>query len=216
MPQRRSLFPGIGLSSDNSSTLLNFQSNSQNPNNIFQAKQELRDTSTLDLSENEESLGRKRRPEQDLSSQQQMGTYLMQSTAGPLPASHSSIPANFWMVANSGNQVMGGDPIWTFPPVNNSALYRGTVSSGLHFMNFPTPVALMPSQQLGASVNSGGGGGGNGGFSEGQLSMLGGLSPYRPIFGSGVSDSQVSGSHSHRDGGNGDDRNDTTSHDHRS
>ncbi|KAL1814734.1 hypothetical protein ACET3Z_017308 [Daucus carota] len=216
MPQRRSLFPGIGLSSENNaSNLMSFQSTSQNPNGMFQAKHE---TTTLELSE--ENLGQKRRTEQDMS---QMGTYLMQSSTGSLPSSHSSVPANFWMVANSGNQVMSGDPVWTFPTVNNSAaLYRGTVSSGLHFMNFPTPVALMPSQQLGAvNINSGGGGGGNGangGFSEAQLSMLAGLSQYRPIFGSGLTDSQASGSHSHHgcgggDGG-GDDRHDSNSHDH--
>lgn len=166
-------------------------------------------------------MGRKRRPEQDLS-QHQMGNYLLQSSTGAMAASHASIPANFWMVANSNNQVMSGDPIWTFPTVNNSALYRGTVSSGLHFMNFPTPVALLPGQQLGAGIGSSGGssgggggngGGNNGGFSEGQLSMLAGLNPYRPIFGPGVSDSQASGSHSHHGGGGGgDDRHDTTSH----
>ncbi|KAK9278140.1 hypothetical protein L1049_027699 [Liquidambar formosana] len=208
MPSRRSLFPGIGLSSEPSSTtLLNFQSS--NMNNVFQTKQEMRDTS-LDLSETEESMGRKRRSaEQDLSSQHQMGSYLLQSSSGAIPAaSHGQIPANFWMVqANSNNQVMSGDPIWTFPPVNNSTLYRGTMSSGLHFMNFPTPLALLPGQQLGSGI------GGSGGMSEGQLNMLAaaGLNPYRPVSGGGgVSDSQASGSHSHH--GGGDDRHDTTSH----
>ncbi|KAK7265787.1 hypothetical protein RJT34_33410 [Clitoria ternatea] len=232
LQQRRTLFPGIGLSSDNNttnnttSTLLNFQSN----NLLLQAKQELRDgapsSSTLDLTETnaEESLGRKRRPtEQDLSSstQHQMGSYLLQSSAGAIPASHAQIPAaNIWMVANSSNsQVMSGDPIWTFPQVNNSALYRGTVSSGLHFMNFPAPMALLPTQQLGSSgigggVGSSSGGGGGGNLNEGHLSMLAGLSPYRPVI--GVSESQASGSQSHRGGGDGDDRHESTSHDHHS
>ncbi|XP_057952551.1 transcription factor TCP15-like [Malania oleifera] len=207
MPQRSrsSLFPGIGLSPENSSppstTLLNFQSNNLNP--ILQAKPELRDNS-LDLSEAEEGLGRKRRSEQGLS-QHQMGNYLVQSSSGAIPASHGQMPANFWMVANSNNQVMSGDnPIWTLPSVNNStALYRGTMSSGLHFMNFPTPVALLPSQQLGGS----GFGGSAGSMSEGHLGMLAGLGPYRPVSGSGVSESPASGSH-----GGGDDRQDTTSH----
>ncbi|KAJ7978416.1 Transcription factor like [Quillaja saponaria] len=93
--QRRSLFPGIGLSSsdhnnNNSTTFLNFQSN------MLQAKQELRDggaSSTLDLSEAaDEGLGRKRgqqHAQQDLSSTpHQMGsTYMLQSsTAGAIPA----------------------------------------------------------------------------------------------------------------------------------
>ena len=217
--QRRSssLFPGIGLSSESTSTLLNFQTSS-NLNTMLQAKQELRDaTSSLDLSETtEESIGgRKRRQEQDLSpqsQQHQMGSYLLQSSAGAIPASHGQIPANFWMVANSNNQVMSGDPIWTFPSVNNSAaLYRGNMSSGLHFMNFPAPMALLPSQQLGSGIGSGGGGGGGGSggnnMSDGHLNMLAGLNPYRP------SVSEASGSHSHHGGGGGsDDRHDTTSH----
>ncbi|CAL5198374.1 unnamed protein product [Lathyrus oleraceus] len=254
LQQRRTLFPGIGLSSsdnssnnnNNTSMLLNFQSN--NLTNMLQAKQELRDgnantnsnapssSTTLDLSETsgeDQSMGgRKRRPssEQDLSSiQHQMGSYLLQSSAGSIPASHTQMPANIWMVANSNNQIMsGGDPIWTFPSVNNSAaLYRGAVStSGLHFMNFPQPMALLPGQQLGNSSvgvsggggSSGGGGGGGGNINmnmnmnEGHLSMLAGLSPYRP-----VSDhqshqqqhqQQPSGSQSHHRGGSHDDRHD--------
>uniref|UniRef100_A0A2P2KA10 Uncharacterized protein MANES_14G077200 n=1 Tax=Rhizophora mucronata TaxID=61149 RepID=A0A2P2KA10_RHIMU len=222
LQQRRSLFPGIGLEAAPTPTFLNFQSN--NLNAVLQAKQELRDNSSLELSTEttEEGLGRKRRPEQDLSSQQhQMGNYLLQSSSGAIPASHGQIPANFWMVANSGNQAMGGDPIWTFPSVNNSALYRGTMSSGLHFMNFPAPVALLPSQQLGSSsisgsgAGGGGGGGNNSGMSEGHLNILAGLNPYRSP---GLSESQASGSHSHHGGGGvggsggGDDRHDAASH----
>ncbi|KAK7292216.1 hypothetical protein RIF29_07992 [Crotalaria pallida] len=243
--QRRTLFPGIGLSSssenNNTSTLLNFQQSNNLNTTMFQAKQELREgggsgggggggqssSSTLDLSESNtvEGLGRKRRPtEQDLSStQHQMGSYLLQSSAGAIPASHAQIPANIWMVAqaaaaaaNSNNQVMGhGDSIWTFPQVNNSAaLYRGGVSSGLHFMNYPTPMALLPGQQQQqqqlASSSGGGSGGGSGNINmnEGHLSMLAGLSPYRPVI--GVSESQASGSQSQR--GGSDDRHDSTSH----
>ncbi|CDP12334.1 unnamed protein product [Coffea canephora] len=235
MPPRRSLFQGIGLSTDNSpstTTLLNFQSGNINPSSMLQAKQELRENSThntLDLSDaaaaaaagEESPLARKRRNDQELQhhQQQNIGNYLLQSSTGAMPASHASIPANFWMVqANSSNQVMGGhDPIWTFPNVNNSAaaaaaLYRGSMSSGLHFMNFPTPVALLPSQQLGTSsigpTGGSGGGGGNGGLAEAQLGMLSGLNPYRSS-GGGVSESPASGSHSQH---HGDDRHDTTSH----
>ncbi|KAI4326644.1 hypothetical protein MLD38_031934 [Melastoma candidum] len=102
----------------------------------------------------------------------QMGSYLVQSSAGSLPATHSQIPGNIWMLANSGNQ----DPVWTtFPSVGNStaALYRGTMSSGLHFMNFPAPVALVPGQQLGPGLGTGGG--------EGHLGMFTGISAYRPV-----------------------------------
>lgn len=219
----RSFFPG--LETTTTPSFLNFQSN--NLNAMFQAKQELRDetennnnnNNNLELSDDQEGLGRKRRPEQDLMSttsshpHHQMGSYLLQSSTGAVPASHGQIPANFWMLTNSNNQVMSGDPVWTFPSVSNSGLYRGTMSSGLHFMNFSTPLALLPSQQLGSSLTSGGGGaggggsggGGSSGVNEGQLNMLAGLNTYRP----GVSESQASGSHSHH---GGDDRHDTTSH----
>ncbi|XP_051133064.1 transcription factor TCP14-like [Andrographis paniculata] len=220
IPPRRGLFPGIGLSPESSSaTLLNFQAANLNPN-LIQAKPEIRESS-LDLTPDaaDDSLGRKRRAEQEFQPSQhhQIGNYLLQSTTGAMPASHASIPANFWMVANSNNnQVMAGagagDPIWTFPSVNlnntttttaaaaAAALYRGSMSSGLHFMNFPTPVALLPSQQL--SV-----GGGNG-LGEGQLGMLtAGLNPYRS--GGGVPESPASGSHG---GGGGGAADDVTSH----
>ncbi|KAJ8563218.1 hypothetical protein K7X08_031670 [Anisodus acutangulus] len=217
LSQRRSLFQGIGLSSDRSATaLLNFQTGNSNPSSMHQlqqAKQEIRDNS-LDLTETsiEESLNRKRRQDLDLQQQQneqQMGSYLLQSSSsGTMPTSHSTIPANFWMWTNNNSQVLGGDPVWTFPSVSNSgaaaaALYRSTMSSGLHFMNFPTPMALLPTQQLG------GGGGGSTLGREGQLGMVTGLNPYRQC--SGVSESQASGSHSHH-GGGADDRHGSTSH----
>ncbi|KAK4370878.1 hypothetical protein RND71_010353 [Anisodus tanguticus] len=219
LSQRRSLFQGIGLSSDRSATtLLNFQTGNSNPSSMHQlqqAKQEIRDNS-LDLTETsiEESLNRKRRQDLDLQQQQneqQMGSYLLQSSSsGTMPTSHSTIPANFWMLTNNNSQVLGGDPVWTFPSVSNSgaaaaALYRSTMSSGLHFMNFPTPMALLPTQQLG----NGGGGGGSTLGREGQLGMVTGLNPYRQC--SGVSESQASGSHSHH-GGGADDRHGSTSH----
>ncbi|KAK9066535.1 hypothetical protein SSX86_013858 [Deinandra increscens subsp. villosa] len=234
LPQNRNLFPEIGLSSsdNNSSNLLNFGS-STNFHQLLQTKQENRDNS-VELSETEEHIGRKRRvsveselpsphhqqqQHQQQQQQQQLGNYLLQSSSSSMAANHASIPPNFWMVANSSNhQGMSGDPIWTFPAVNNTAaLYRGTVSTGLHFMNFPTPVALLPSQQLSAGLggNNGNGGGGSGSFTEGQLSMLAGLGPYRPIFGPGASEQQqqASGSQSHHGGGAaGDDPHDSTSH----
>lgn len=155
-------------------------------------------------------MGRKRRPpEQDLN---QMGGYLLQPSTGAIPASHhGQIPANFWMLANSNNQVMSGDPVWTFPSVNNTSLYRSTMSSGLHFMNFPAPVALLPSQQLGSNAGGGGNGGGNN-INDGHLNMLSALNPYRQPAGTGLSESQASGSHSHHGGAGGDDRHDSTSH----
>ncbi|KAL1531748.1 transcription factor TCP14-like [Salvia divinorum] len=196
---RRGLFTGEPSPSPSAAAaLLNFPAGAVglNPSLMMPAKQEAREN-TIDLAEMEDGgMGRKRGAEQELPQQHQLGNYLLQSSAGAMAAaasSHASVPANFWMVANSNNsQVMAGvDPIWTFPSANNSsaaALYRGGPSSGLHFMNFPAPIALLPTQQLG-----GGGGGG-----EGQLGMLAGLNHYR----AGMSDSQASGSHG---GGGGED-----------
>ncbi|KAK9276847.1 hypothetical protein L1049_006384 [Liquidambar formosana] len=188
---------------ENSSTLFNFPSS--NLNSLLQAKQELRET-CLDVSssDGEASMGRKRRPpaEQDLSLNQ-MGSYLLQSNSGSISSSSSQIPGTFWMVSNPSNQVMNGEPMWTFPSVNNAAMYRGTMSSGLHFMNFPTPMALLPGQQLGQGI-------GGGGMTDGHLGMLAAINAYRPLLGTGASEStQASGSHPHHGGDGGQD---TTSH----
>ncbi|XP_047968308.1 transcription factor TCP14-like [Salvia hispanica] len=183
--RRGSYFPG---DPSPSAAILNFPAagGGLNPSFFPPAKQEARENS-IDLGEMEDGggIGRKRRAEQE----QELGNYLLQSSnasaMAAAAASHAAVPANFWMVANSSN-VAGVDPIWTFPSVNSSsaaALYRGGASSGLHFMNFPGPIALLPSQQLGGG--------------EAQLGTLGGLSHYR---GGGMSDSQASGSH----GGGGD------------
>ncbi|XP_042500455.1 transcription factor TCP15-like [Macadamia integrifolia] len=194
--QRRILFP-----ESSSSTLLNFNTSNVNPAMLHATKQELRDP-CLDMSSDAAAEvgigGRKRRQEQD-PSQQQMGNYLLQSSSGPIQASHGQqIPANFWMVTNPNNQGMSGDPIWTFPSVSNTNMYRGSMSSGLHFMNFPTPMALLPSQQLGSGI------GGSGGTSEGHLGMLAALNAYRPLSGgAGPNDpDQASGSNQHHQGGN--------------
>ncbi|XP_061991804.1 transcription factor TCP15-like [Rosa rugosa] len=218
----RVLFPGVDLSP--SSMLLNF--NSGNVNAMLEAKQEMRDqgnnntsaTTTLDLdhmSREGSSIGRKRRPdEQDLlssssshTSHSQLGNYMLQSSTGSIPASQSTIPATFWMVANNpssnnsnqgqaGNMSGGGGggahlhhqdpPMWTFPTTVNG-------NHGLHFMNFAPPMAILPSQvQLGTSVLSTGGGGGGGAMADSHLGMLAALNAYRPILSGGA---PVNGQH---------------------
>lgn len=57
-------------------------------------------------------------------------------------------------------------------------MYRGNVPGGLHFMNFSTPMALLPGQQLG--LGSSGGAGGAGGSGEGHMGILAALNAYRP------------------------------------
>ncbi|KAE8732958.1 HVA22-like protein c-like [Hibiscus syriacus] len=174
-PQRRVLFPGVALSSEDS---LNFPSSSSTSFNAFlQAKQEIRDAS-VDVAETADTSIGKRRPEQQELQQNQMGSYSIQSNAGSIPATHNPIPTTFWMLANPGNQVIGGsgagDPVWTFPSPTNTNMYRGTMSSGVHFMNFATPMTLLPGQQFGS-----GNGAAAGSVTDTRLGMLASLNAYR-------------------------------------
>ncbi|KAL6978042.1 hypothetical protein U1Q18_048847 [Sarracenia purpurea var. burkii] len=214
-PQRRIFFPGAGLSFESLSAFLNFPTS--NVNSMLQAKQELRDTTCLEVSDAaESSLGRKRRPpEQDLSLQNHVGSFMLQPSSSSVPASHDQLPAGpLWMVTNPSNQLMSGDTIWPLPPSSSSGscnLYRGPMASGLHFMNFPTPTAFLPGQQLGQGFGGGGGGGGSGGVvADGHLGMLTALNAFRPLVGTGGSDSQASGSNQHHVGDH--DRHDISSH----
>ncbi|KAE8683072.1 putative pentatricopeptide repeat-containing protein [Hibiscus syriacus] len=203
--QRRVLFPGVALSSQGS---LNFLSSSSTSLNAFlQAKQEVRDAS-VDVAETADtSIAKRRMPEQQELQQSQMGSYLIQSNAGSIPASHNPNPTTFWMVTNPGNQVIGGsgagDPAWTFPFATNTNMYRGTMSSGVHFMNFATPMTLLSGQQFG----SGNGAGGDS-VTDTHLGMLASLNTSRPIPGTNASESPASGSLPHHGGEN---RHDSTS-----
>ncbi|KAF6160003.1 hypothetical protein GIB67_033087 [Kingdonia uniflora] len=183
--QQRVLFPGGGFSSESSSVPFNFQSNNIS-SMLQQAKQELREP-----------------PEQNAISQHQLGNYLLQSSSGTAPLStHGQIPANIWMVNPnpSTTQVMNGDPIWTFPSVSN----RGSMSSGLHFMNFPTPMALLSTPQFGSGYPGSVATAAGGTTTEGHLGMLAALNAYRSSFQgpSDPSETQASGSHSHHHQGN--------------
>ncbi|XVF85947.1 hypothetical protein PTKIN_Ptkin17bG0158500 [Pterospermum kingtungense] len=209
--QRRVLFPGFALSPDEYSP--NFPSSSS-VNAFLQAKQELGDT-TVDVKESEVAentiIGKKRRPDQQDLSQNQVGSSLIQSSTGSIPASHNPVPPTFWTVTNPRDQVASGsgtgDPMWTFPSTGNySTMYRGTtMSSGMHFMNFATPMALLPGQQLGLS---GIGDGAAGSVTDSHLRVLAALNAYRTIQGTGVSESLASGSLQHH---GGEDRHNSTS-----
>ncbi|MED6217788.1 hypothetical protein PIB30_020921 [Stylosanthes scabra] len=202
---RRLMFSGGDNSNSNNNnnsasatnTVLNFNNV---VNDIMQSKVEAREVSgSGDGAGEGEGLGRKRRQEEAFSQHQgtqMMGSYLLQSSSGSIPASHASIPATFWMMGGGGGGGgsggggggnSGSDPIWAIPTVgNNSSMYKGAISGvgggngggGIHFMNFGSPMALLQAQQLG----SGGGGGGGGALlSESNLGMLAALNAYRPI-----------------------------------
>ncbi|RYR09409.1 hypothetical protein Ahy_B05g077720 [Arachis hypogaea] len=229
---RRLLFPG---SSENCSNSMGLNFNPSTVNAVLQAKQELREDGAaaaggggnldLDGGDCDGNMARKRRMEQEVSvSHQIAGNYLLQSsTAGSVPASHASNPATFWMV--TGHQGMNGggggggsnnDQIWAIPSLGSGGgVYRGGMPGGvggIHFMNFGSPMSLMPGGQLGSAMVGGGSGGGGAMLSESNnLGMLAALNAYRqiPANGSGVSESPAStGNHQHH---GGDDGHETTS-----
>ncbi|KAJ8761020.1 hypothetical protein K2173_022058 [Erythroxylum novogranatense] len=177
------------------------------------AKQEVSgggEGSCLDVVDREtSSLGRRRRPgnEVPLGHGNQMGSYLFQSTStGSIPASHSPIPATFWTLSNQG---MSGDPMVTFPSFSGSSnMYRGSISSGLHFMNFPAPMALSPGQQLGSAIGIGSVGGSGGGDGGSVTDVLAAFNAYRPLLGGGNSESASGSNPQH----GGEDSRNTASH----
>ncbi|RCV20934.1 hypothetical protein SETIT_4G097900v2 [Setaria italica] len=132
-------------------------------------------------------LSRKRRWEQEMQQQQQQQQY-QQQMAG---YTQSQMPGTVWMVPSSNAQAAaaaagggggGGESIWTFPQGASgggaATLYRG-VPSGLHLMNFPAPMALLPGgQQLGLG-QAGGNNDNGGGGGEGHMGILAALNAYR-------------------------------------
>ncbi|XP_062220284.1 transcription factor TCP14-like [Phragmites australis] len=176
-------FPSEGLASSSSSPsplLLNFHSGSVG---LDVQPSPSAAAAAADIS-------RKRRWEQEMQQQQQQ--QYQQQMAG---YTQSQMPTTVWMVPSNNTQggvpsgggsgVGSGESIWTFPQMGSAAaaaaVYRGSVPSGLHFMNFPAPMALLPGQQLGLGpVGSGGGGGGGGGVGgEGHMGILAALNAYR-------------------------------------
>ncbi|KAL0421121.1 UNVERIFIED_CONTAM: Transcription factor TCP15 [Sesamum latifolium] len=200
--ERRFLFPGVGFSSSDQ-TRMNFLSGNvnMNVNAMLQAKQELRDTglemAVTAVPEGEGSTGRKRRPEEDLppAVQTQMANYMLQSSTGSIPASQGQIPATTFLTS--------GESLWTSPCVGNSGMYRAgsaVASGGLHFMNLPASVALLPGQQL---ATGNGGGGGGGAVVDGHLGMRAALNAFRSTEGGGgvAAEAQSSGHGSGRAAG---------------
>ncbi|CAD6249502.1 unnamed protein product [Miscanthus lutarioriparius] len=140
-------------------------------------------------------MSRKRRWEQEMQQQQQQQQQQAQQYQQQMAGyTQSQMPGTVWMVPSNNTQGGGapssggsggsgagsGESIWTFPQMGSAgaaaAVYRGSVPSGLHFMNFPAPVALLPGQQLGLGPVGGSGGGGGG---EGHMGILAALNAYR-------------------------------------
>lgn len=88
--------------------------------------------------------------------------YLHQSTTGLIP---TTIPANFWMLSDANNQLLGGggDSLWRVQSANNqdAALYRlGQPSGGNNLRlsnNLAAPLTLLPGKPLSLGPTAGGG-----------------------------------------------------------
>lgn len=206
--QRRIFFPGVSLpsaESNNSSMSLNFPNESMNVNDVLHGKQEARDQAAcLDVSDRRI----KRRPDEEglPCLQNHIGNYMVQSSSGSIAASHQG-EMQFLMVTNNPSSTStsqltrGPDSLWTFPSnmtsINHNLLHRGGGASmsnnGLHFMNFPTSMALLP------GVHGAHNGGGSSGEFEGQSGMLAALNGFRPaVPGGGASEANL-----HLGGGEG-------------
>ncbi|PKU73880.1 transcription factor TCP15 [Dendrobium catenatum] len=144
---------------------------------------------------------RKRRWDQELNQQQQQ-----QAMAGYTTAlTQGLMPTPIWSAG--GGASASGEPVWPFAHMGAATMFRGSMSAGLHFMNFPAaPMALLPGQQLGLGSGSG---------TEGHLGILAALNSYRPV-GSGHEVAATTHHHhyhqqQHHSGGGGSERNDTMS-----
>ncbi|KAH7683894.1 Transcription factor TCP protein [Dioscorea alata] len=109
--------------------------------------------------------------------QQQMASYTTQSNSSSSSSHGQHVPATLWMGSNPSGHFPGGDSMWSFPSMGpgsgTTTMFRGSMSSGLQFMNFHTPMALLPIQQLGLGSGVGG--------SEGHMGILAALNAaYRP------------------------------------
>ncbi|MQM05471.1 hypothetical protein Taro_038281 [Colocasia esculenta] len=93
---------------------------------------------------------------------------------------HSQVPGTLWMVTSPTSAV--ADSIWTIPTGGNASIFRGSMpNAGIHFMNFPSPMVLLPGQQPGLSYGGSVGltaGGGSGG-GESHMGILESLGGYR-------------------------------------
>ncbi|KAL0908497.1 hypothetical protein M5K25_022994 [Dendrobium thyrsiflorum] len=149
---------------------------------------------------------RKRRWDQELNQQQQQQQHVMAGYTTAL--TQGLMPTPIWSAG--GGASASGEPVWPFAQMGAATMFRGSMSAGLHFMNFPAaPMALLPGQQLGLGSGSG---------AEGHLGILAALNSYRPV-GSGHEAAATTHHHhyhqqqqqQHHSGGGGSERNDTMS-----
>ncbi|KAF8048567.1 hypothetical protein N665_2474s0001 [Sinapis alba] len=104
----------------------------------------------------------------------QMGNYLVQSTAGSLPTSQTPATAPFWSSGDNNTQ-----NLWFHhsSDVYNTSSGGAGGGGGVHMMNFPAPFALFSGQPVASGYGGGGGGGEHNHY--GVLAALN--AAYRPV-----------------------------------
>lgn len=181
----------------------------------LQARNDGREQAFLNISD-AETAGNLRKRQWEQESQQQQRTQMAGYSSHMTPTvaqSGGQIPGPLWMVTNNpmtttwaSSQTMGaggGDDsasVWTLPSMSmgNAAatMFRGSIPSGgggstsLHFMNFPTPMTLLPSQQLGLGSGS----------SEAHMGILAALNAYHHSSGSNTGASETNAAVTSTDG----------------
>ncbi|ERM94431.1 hypothetical protein AMTRI_Chr04g252820 [Amborella trichopoda] len=117
------------------------QQTATNSSHLGLSAQQLFSKPAFHDSDIDETDSKKRRA--DLSEQSSIGGYALQ--APTVSAGSGQLPATFWMLASQASSQVGHsglmqtEPTWTYPS-GPGTLYRA--GGGLHFMNFPGPVAL--------------------------------------------------------------------------
>uniref|UniRef100_A0A1J3EYM5 Transcription factor TCP15 n=1 Tax=Noccaea caerulescens TaxID=107243 RepID=A0A1J3EYM5_NOCCA len=117
----------------------------------------------------------------------QMGNYLVQSTAGSLPTSQTPATAPFWSSGDNTQNLWAfninphhsGDVYNTSGGAGGPAGVGGGGGGGVHLMNFAAPIALFSGQPLAPGYGGGGGGGGGEHNHYGVLAALN--AAYRPV-----------------------------------
>ncbi|ESQ28268.1 hypothetical protein EUTSA_v10018834mg [Eutrema salsugineum] len=145
-------------------------------------------------------------PSSQLLDHNQMGNYLVQSTAGSLPTSQTPATAPFWSSGGDSNT----QNLWAFNinPHHSGDVYNpsgggggggggvgggGGAGAGVHLMNFAAPIALFSGQPLASGYGGGGGGGEHNHY--GVLAALN--AAYRPVQETGNNQQNRDGDHHH-------------------
>lgn len=135
--------------------------------NLINDRAEINDLMNSDCGNSRKRLREEQQQQQQFKNMQPMWAV---TPATGLSSTGQNMPGTFWMLPPTpgvmGHAGPGSDPIWTFPASSGGAMYRTSMSSGLHFM--PRPINLnststgMGHVQFGSMLMQGPAGSGSG------------------------------------------------------